>query len=74
MSSLKTAIEILKIYKNDEKAIYSDDINLMIQKPPDENIYNLIYVVSSKNTKEMFSIYKDLRIRNSIFIFNIFGY
>ena len=64
LSSLKTAVEILKIYKNDEKVIDSDDINLMIQKPLDENVYNLIDAVLSKNTKEVFSIYKDLRIRN----------
>ena len=64
LTSLKTAIEILKIYKSDEKVIESEDINLMIPKPLDENVYNLIDAVLSKNTKEVFSIYKDLKIRN----------
>ena len=63
LSSMQMAIEILKLYKVDTKKIDANDIELMIQKPLEENVYNLIDAVLSNHTKEVFSIYKDLQIK-----------
>ena len=51
------------LYKADTKKIESSDIELMIQKPLEENVYNLIDAVLSHHTKEVFSIYNDLQIK-----------
>ena len=63
LSSMQTAMEILRLYKADTKKIESSDIELMIQKPLEENVYNLIDAVLSHHTKEVFSIYNDLQIK-----------
>ncbi|MCR5232214.1 MAG: hypothetical protein K6B64_06170, partial [Acholeplasmatales bacterium] len=63
MSSLQMAIQILELYKEENKIIESKDIELMIQKPLEENVYNLIDAVLNHNTKEVFSIYSDLQIK-----------
>ena len=64
LSSLKRAIEILECYKFDEKKIISKDVSLMVAKPLDDNVYQLVEEVLSKNVKAVFSIYKDLKIIN----------
>lgn len=64
LSSLKRAIEILECYKYEEKKITSADVSLMVAKPLDDNVYQLIDQVLAKNIKEVFSIYHDLKIIN----------
>lgn len=64
LSSLQRAIEILKTYKIEDKNILPSDIEKMVQKPLDENVYNLVDAVLSHHTKKVFEIYKDLKIRN----------
>ncbi len=64
LSSLQRAIEILKTYKIEDKIILPSDIEKMVQKPLDENVYNLVDSVLSHNQKKVFEIYHDLRIRN----------
>lgn len=64
LSSLKRAIEILECYRWEEKRITSKDVSLMVAKPLDDNVYQLIDAVLSGHTKEVFSIYQDLKIIN----------
>ena len=66
LSSLKRAIEILELYKAEEKKISTADIELMIAKPLDNDVYQLISAFLINHTKEVFSIYKDLKVVSKI--------
>jgi DNA polymerase-3 subunit delta len=66
LSSLKRAIEILELYKAEEKKILTADIELMITKPLDNDVYQLISAFLINHTKEVFSIYKDLKVVSKI--------
>lgn len=66
LSSLKRAIEILELYKAEEKKINSADVELMITKPLDNDVYQLMSAFLLNHTKEVFSIYKDLKIVSKI--------
>ncbi|MGM9969158.1 MAG: DNA polymerase III subunit delta [Anaeroplasma sp.] len=64
MSSLRNNIEILECYKLDTKKILDKDILLLIQKPLDDNIYQLIEAVLNNDKKQIFIFYNDLKILN----------
>jgi DNA polymerase-3 subunit delta len=66
LSSLKRAIDILEHYKAEEKKILTADIELMITKPLDNDVYQLISAFLINHTKEVFSIYKDLKVVSKI--------
>ena len=66
LSSLQRAIEILELYKAEEKKITTPDVELMVSKPLDNDVYQLISAFLSYHTKEVFSIYRDLKILTKI--------
>ena len=64
LSSLLQEIEILKCFKLDDKRIKVNDVELMVKKPLDNNVYELIEAVLSKDKKRIFTSYNDLKIIN----------
>ena len=66
ISLLKQSLEILICYKAEEKTITSSDVILMIKKPLDDSIYQLIEAVLDGNKKRVFEIYKDFMTMNVI--------
>ena len=64
LSFLNQSLEVLKCYKRDNKTITDSDIKLLINKPLDDNVYQLVEAVLSKNKKDIFSCYNDLKILN----------
>lgn len=66
LSSLQRAIEILELYRLEEKNIRIVDIEKMITKPLDNDVYQLITAFLENHTKEVFSIYKDLKVVSKI--------
>ena len=63
-TAIKNNLDILMMYKADTKEITFKDINLMITKPLDDNIYDLVNAVLSKNKQSIFSHYNDLKTKN----------
>lgn len=63
-TAIKNNLDILMMYKADAKEITFKDINLMITKPLDDNIYDLVNAVLSKNKQSIFSHYNDLKTKN----------
>lgn len=61
LASVKTAVEVLKCYKCDNKKITDNDIKLMITKPLEDNVYQLVEAVIDNDKKRMFSCFKDLK-------------
>lgn len=57
-------VEKLKMYKYEEKEITRDDINLLIKKNLDSNIFDLIDYINKGNRKEAYRIYNEL-IKNN---------
>ena len=64
ISSLKQSLEILICYKADEKNITYEDVILMIRKPLEDSVYELISAVLDQNKKRVFEVYKDLNESN----------
>ena len=61
LTSVQSAIEILKCYKSDTKKITDKDIRLMVARPLDDNVYQLVEAVIDNDKKRMFSCFKDLK-------------
>ena len=59
---LRSNIEILECFKMDNKKIDINDIELLIRKPLEDNVYNLVNAVLKNDKKLAYSIYKDLMI------------
>lgn len=57
-------VEKLKMYKYEEKEITRDDINLLIKKNLDSNIFDLIDYINKGNRKEAYRVYNEL-IKNN---------
>lgn len=53
-------IEKLKLYKQDDKVISSDDIKLVVSKSFDGNVFSLIDAVNKKDKTKVFSIFYEL--------------
>ena len=66
LSSLQRAIEILELYKLDDKKITGADVEAMVTKPLDNDVYQLISAFLENHTKEVFSIYRDLKVVSKI--------
>ena len=64
LSYLEQYIEVLKCYKMNDKKITDKDIIQMVQKPLDDNVYQLIEAVIKKDKKGTFACYNDLKIIN----------
>lgn len=64
MTQAATYIDLLIAYKFNEKIITVDDINLMISKPLEDNVYQLVEAVLENNKKRIFSCYNDLKTIN----------
>jgi len=64
LSLLKESIEKLKIYKSDEKEISSSDINLLITRSVEDNVFDLVNAVLSRNVRKSYYIYFDLVSNN----------
>lgn len=58
---LRTAIDKLKCYKFDEKQITIKDVYAMVQRPLDNNVFDLVNAVISKDKLRIFQIYNDLK-------------
>ncbi len=63
LTELHQAIEKLKCFKWDEKTINNEDINKIITRPLDTDVYELVTSVLKKDRKRVFEIYKDLMIQ-----------
>ncbi len=61
---IKNELDKLKMYKFNEKEITSDDINLLIKKNLDNNIFDLIDNINKGNKKKSYEIYNEL-IKNN---------
>ncbi|MCR5787043.1 MAG: DNA polymerase III subunit delta [Acholeplasmatales bacterium] len=61
---LNNNISKLMIYKFDSKNITSADINALIIRPLDDNVFNLVEAVISHNKIKSYEIYQDLLASN----------
>ena len=61
LSLLKCNIEILKCYTVDEKNITGDIVDMMIAKPLDENLYDMINAVLKNDKKLIFDVLNELK-------------
>lgn len=59
-------VEKLKMYKYEEKEITRDDINLLIKKNLDSNIFDLIDYINKGNRKEAYRVYNELIKNNEV--------
>lgn len=59
---LRSNIDMLECFKMDNKTININDIELLIRKPLEDNVYNLVNAVLKNDKKLAYSIYKDLMI------------
>lgn len=59
-SKILNELEKLKAYKFDTKEIIIDDIDLVVTKSLDDNVFDFINAVISKNKVEAYNIYKEL--------------
>ena len=64
MSSLRCNIDLLKCYKWDSKSITKEDIEFMITRPLDDNVYDIINAFISRDKKRVFMLYNDLKTLN----------
>ena len=64
LSALKGNIEILKCYKADDKKINTADVLLMVKKPLDDKIYNIINLVLIDDKVNVLKAYEELKILN----------
>ena len=64
MAMMLESIEVLKCYRMDDKRITNKDVLLLVKKPLDDNVYELIEAVLKHDKKRIFQSYNDLRIIN----------
>lgn len=57
-------LEKLKLYKYDSKIITKDDIEMVVTKTIDDNIFSLIDAIVNKDKKNAFMIYEDMLLHN----------
>ncbi len=65
LTLIDSSIEILKCYKNEEKAVTKEDILKMIPKPLEDKGYELTNAVLRGDKKRIFEIYNDFKIMNA---------
>jgi len=61
---LENEIEKLKLYKYEEKVITKEDIDNLVSKTMEDNIFNLIEMIISKNKEKAIEIYYDMLKKN----------
>lgn len=61
LTSLIQSLEQLKCYKADNKVINDKDIKLIVTKPLEDNVYQLLEAVIMNDKKSIFTRYNDLR-------------
>ena len=54
----------LFLYKLDDKIIDIKDIDELISKPLDDNVFDLVNAVMTKDKKKAYQIYEDLKVNN----------
>lgn len=59
-------INKLKMYKYEEKEITNDDINLLVKKDLQNNIFDLINFINKKDKKNAYKVYNELIKNNEI--------
>lgn len=59
-------IKKLKMYKYEEKVISNDDINLLVKKDLQNNIFDLINYINKKDKKNAYKVYNELIQNNEI--------
>lgn len=59
-------INKLKMYKYEEKVISNDDINLLVKKDLQNNIFDLINYINKKDKKNAYKVYNELIQNNEI--------
>ena len=63
-SMLIQSLDVLMLYKSNNKIITDNDVRLMIAAPLDDNVYQLVEAVLNKDKKRMFSCYNDLKLNS----------
>ncbi len=63
---IKNEVEKLKMYKYNEKEITKEDINLLVKKSLDNNIFDLIDYINKKDRKNAYKIYNELIKNNEV--------
>lgn len=53
-------VEKLKLYKMEEKTVNVKDVELVVTKLPEDDIFKLVEAVINNNKEKIFNIYKDL--------------
>lgn len=61
---IKNELEKLKLYCYDEKKITKSDIDAIVERTIDDNIFNLVEAIVTKNKKTAFEIYEELLKHN----------
>jgi DNA polymerase-3 subunit delta len=61
---LNNEIEKILIYKDNDYDITYDDINLLITRPLEDNVFNLINAIIDNKRNEAYMLYKDLMVLN----------
>lgn len=64
LATLRNNLEILMCFKDENKKITSNDVNLMIKQPLEDNIFSLIDMVLNNNKKAIFKMYNDFKTEN----------
>ena len=64
LTTLRNNIDILICYKDNDKKITVADIEKMVKKTLEDNIFSLIDMVLNKNKKAIFKMYNDFKTEN----------
>ena len=64
LTMLKRNIDILKCYKLEDKLIKKEDVELMISKPLDDDVYAITNAVLKHDKRLAFELYKGFKLQN----------
>lgn len=64
LSELSNDLKKLMCYDFDSKKITEQDVKLLVSRPLDDNVYQLIEAVLDKNYRHIFSSLKDFKLQN----------
>lgn len=64
LMTLRNSIEKLELYKLDDKKISDIDVKLLVSKPLDNNVYDLVEAVLSHDRRKVFNLYNDMKVEN----------
>lgn len=64
LALLKSSIEKIKLFKLDSKVVKLEDINLLITKSVEDNVFDIVNAVLEHNVKKAYYLYQDLISNN----------